>query len=164
VTLWGAKGKHYIRHNPKFKEVTMYYNEEENKVCGIIDFGDLCEGPPGCVHGGAIAALFDMSFAAAVSHCSLGGTGRSVTVNLNVNFRKFVPLDSVKRMEAKVERHEGRKIFLTASLTDGDTHEVHADATALFLEYDHKKIRVNSVTLPVKGDMSEEKKESDWGN
>ena len=57
----------------------------------------------------------------------------SVTANLSVNFRKFVPLGSIMKLEAQVEKREGRKIFVVGRITDGKG-VVHVDASGLFLE------------------------------
>jgi acyl-coenzyme A thioesterase PaaI-like protein len=60
-----------------------------------------------------------------------------VTGSLNVNYRKFIPLNSIVKLEASVEREEGRKIFLKAKITNGDAppnEVVHADATSLFIK------------------------------
>jgi predicted thioesterase len=46
---------------------------------------------------------------------------------------QFTPLGSVKIVETKIDRVEGRKVYVTATLTDGEDGTLHADASALFL-------------------------------
>ena len=35
----------------------MRYCADESALSGVARFGEDCEGPPGCVHGGAIATV-----------------------------------------------------------------------------------------------------------
>jgi len=56
-----------------------------------------------------------------------------------VNFKKFVPLQSVKRIDAKVDKRDGKKVYASARLVDGDTHQVHAEGSAIFLAFEWDK-------------------------
>lgn len=96
-------------------------------VVGTVTYGPAYEGPPGCVHGGFIAAGFDevLGFAQSMSG-QPGMTGR-----LAVSYRSTTPLGKPLRYEGRVDRIEGRKIFTTATLHHGDT--LCAEAEGLFI-------------------------------
>jgi acyl-coenzyme A thioesterase PaaI-like protein len=86
-------------------------------------------GRNNAVHGGEIAHVFDsvLGLASAV----LTGGPRQRTAYLHVNYRQIVPIEKELQVEAGVERVEGRKIFVTGRLCDGDA--VLTDAEALFV-------------------------------
>lgn len=65
--------------------------------------------------------------------------GIAVTANLNVNYKKFVPLDSTKKIEAKIDRVEGKKVFVSGKIVDPIDGTVHSEGTALFIKYDYSK-------------------------
>lgn len=96
-------------------------------VVGTVSYGPAYEGPPGCVHGGFIAAGFDevLGFTQSLSG-QPGMTGR-----LGVSYRSTTPLGKPLRYEGRIERIEGRKIFTTATLHHGDT--LCAEAEGLFI-------------------------------
>jgi acyl-coenzyme A thioesterase PaaI-like protein len=96
-------------------------------------FGDQYEGPPGYVHGGVIAAVFDevLGFAQSLSGRP-GMTGR-----LTVHYRAPTPLHTELRIEGRVERVDGRKIFTLGRLFHGDT--LCAEAEGLFISMDPQR-------------------------
>ena len=85
------------------------------------------EGPPGCLHGGFVAAAFDdmMGFAQMASGFA-GYTG-----TLTVKMRRPTPLDRRIDYEAGLDRVDGRKIFCWGKSWDGDT--LLCEATILFV-------------------------------
>ncbi|MFM8867565.1 MAG: PaaI family thioesterase [Ilumatobacteraceae bacterium] len=104
--------------------------EEEGSlgtVVGHVTFSALYEGPPGCVHGGFIAAYFDdvLGMVQALS----GKPG--MTANLSVNYRSPTPLNRPLVFRARIVSVEGRKIHTAATLHHGET--LCADATAVFV-------------------------------
>lgn len=98
-------------------------------VTGTVVFGDAYEGPPGCVHGGFIAASFDevLGFAQGLS----GQPG--MTARLAVDYRSPTPLHRQLRFSGRVERIEGRKIYTRAELHVVDDERLCAEAEALFV-------------------------------
>jgi acyl-CoA thioesterase FadM len=54
------------------------------------------------------------------------------TAYLHVNYRKIVPIDKDLQVDARIDRSEGRKIFVTGRLFDGDA--LLCDAEALFVK------------------------------
>lgn len=86
------------------------------------------EGPPGCVHGGVIALLFDEMLGAAnilVGHPAMTGT-------LTIRYRKPTPLGVPLRLEAHYVGHEGRKVHTVGTIHAGDV--LTAEAEGIFVE------------------------------
>ncbi|MBW8827494.1 MAG: PaaI family thioesterase [Acidobacteria bacterium] len=90
---------------------------------GEVWCGPCYEGPRGLVHGGVIAGLFDAMVA---TRGSL--SGRSITANLNIDYLAPTPLLADLRMDATVDRIEGRKAFVSARLHAGELLCAKADA------------------------------------
>jgi acyl-CoA thioesterase FadM len=59
------------------------------------------------------------------------GGPRQRTAYLHINYRQVVPIDKELQIDAGVDKVEGRKIFVSGRLSDGDT--VLTDAKALFV-------------------------------
>jgi acyl-coenzyme A thioesterase PaaI-like protein len=113
-------------------------------VEGTATFGAAYEGPPGHVHGGIVAAAFDE-----VLGMVQALTGRpGMTGTLTVRYRRPTPLYKELRFRAQVEKVEGRKIFASSTLHDGET--LCAEADGLFVSVDFEKlgIPVPSVAVP----------------
>lgn len=73
-------------------------------------------GPPGMVHGGAIAAVFDELLGAAV----LDLTPRAFTAHLEIDYRAPWPLGTAARMTAVVAWLGERKLDARAELRTAD--------------------------------------------
>jgi hypothetical protein len=101
-----------------------------DRVEGSGSFGSAYEGPPGHVHGGMVAAAFDQLLGLAQSLSGSGG----MTGSLTVRYRKPTPLHRELRFEGRLDRVEGRKIFTSGSLFDGET--LLAEAEGLFISVD----------------------------
>ena len=86
------------------------------------------EGPPGRIHGGYVAGLFDDVLSGTLG---LVGGGPAFTARLQVRYRKPTPIDVDLRFEAWVERHSGRRLIAKALCIAGG--EVTAEAEALFV-------------------------------
>lgn len=87
------------------------------RATGTVRFPIVYEGPPGFVHGGFLAVLFD----SVIQHhnCALGESGK--TARLEVDYRRPVPL--LTTLTFAIDRHEeGRRIHSSAELAhDGQT-------------------------------------------
>lgn len=101
-----------------------------DEVEGAVTFRRYHLGRNGAVHGGAVAQMWDsvLGFAAFRLSRSL----KQRTAFLHVNYRKIVPIGKELRVDARVDRTEGRKIFVAGRLLDGDA--VLSDAEALFVK------------------------------
>ncbi len=114
--------------NPLAPPIVMGVADEH--VVGHVVFGDAYEGPPGCVHGGFVAAAFDEVLGFTMSFTGLIG----MTGLLTVRYRKPTPLHRELRFDGRVDRVDGRKLYTSATLHDGDT--LTAEAEALFVSVD----------------------------
>ncbi|WP_299950573.1 hotdog domain-containing protein [uncultured Modestobacter sp.] len=97
-------------------------------VRGRIQLGTLHLGGGGAAHGGVLPLMFDDLLGI------LSSQGRSParTAFLTVNYRQITPVGVELRVEATLDRVEGRKRWMTGRLHSGD--DVVADAVALFIE------------------------------
>jgi acyl-coenzyme A thioesterase PaaI-like protein len=114
------------RSNPLSPPIVMTATED-GFVTGRVTFGSAYEGPPGCVHGGYVAAAFDevLGFAETFSNAP-GMTG-----TLNVVYRTPTPLHVEVVFSAQIERVEGRKIFVRGRLHAGE--RLCAECSAIFI-------------------------------
>ena len=85
------------------------------------------EGPPGCVHGGFIAAAFDEVLGVAQSLSGNPG----MTVNLSVDYRSPTPLEQPLVFRGRIKNIDGRKIWTTGTLHHGEV--LCAEASGLFI-------------------------------
>ncbi len=112
--------------NPLAPPITIARTGERTAAASVR-FGSAYEGPPGCVHGGFVAAAFDevLGYAQSLS----GAPG--MTGTLTVRYRRPTPLHQELRFEAEFVRVEGRKIFCEGSCrADG---ELTAEAEGIFV-------------------------------
>jgi hypothetical protein len=115
-----GEGRVYLDHsrdvghyNPAFPTYTL--EVAGDRAAGTVCFPVLYEGPPGLVHGGFLAAFFDM----VIQHhnCDVGEAGK--TTRLEVRYAAPTPLQKELRFE--VERTSSdRRIESTARIFDGD--------------------------------------------
>lgn len=92
-----------------------------------LTLGIEYQGPPGCVHGGIVALIFDemLGLAMAASDCI------GMTADLKVIYRSPTPLYKPLRFEARQDRVEGRKMWGRVTVYTGD--RLCAEAEALFI-------------------------------
>jgi acyl-coenzyme A thioesterase PaaI-like protein len=114
-------GRLYLDHsrdvgayNPAFPTYALAVDGDG--ASGTVTFPVLYEGPPGIVHGGFLAAFFDM----VVQHhnCDVGTAGK--TTRLEVRYSAPTPLEKELRFEIE-RRLDDRRIESTARLFDGGT-------------------------------------------
>jgi acyl-coenzyme A thioesterase PaaI-like protein len=100
---------------------------EDDVVVGRGRFGAAYEGPPGCVHGGFVAAAFDEVLG--LTQSLSGQVG--MTGTLNVRYRRPTPLHTDLRWEGRLDSVSGRKVFTSAVVKAKG--EITAEATGLFV-------------------------------
>jgi acyl-coenzyme A thioesterase PaaI-like protein len=120
------------RANPLAPPLELW--AEDMVMHGRATFGAAYEGPPGCVHGGFVAAAFDEVLG---STQSLGGRP-GMTGRLTVNYRSPTPLRTELKFTARVVEVEGRKTFTQGTLHAGD--RLCAEAEGLFIAIDFDKM------------------------
>ncbi|MEV4123662.1 PaaI family thioesterase [Nocardia sp. NPDC049707] len=93
-----------------------------------ITFRTFHLGGNNAAHGGHVALGFDdLLGMAAARH-----TGEVTrTASLTIDYRSITPLDTELQVRAWVERQEGRKVYVRATLHDGD--RLCAEAQGLFI-------------------------------
>ncbi|ALM17103.1 thioesterase [Mycobacteroides abscessus] len=111
--------------------VPMTIESFDNGVLtGTATFGRYHPGRNGAVHGGCLGLLFDTIFG--TGSLLLTDLRKLRTAYLNINYRKITPIEKELRYDCTLARVEGRKVFMTGRLLDGD--EVLAEADALFVK------------------------------
>ncbi|EUA12065.1 thioesterase superfamily protein [Mycobacterium kansasii 732] len=99
---------------------------DDGRIQGWARFARFHLGRNGAVHGGALGLLFDTVLGLTAS--VLTGSTRQRTAYLTINYRNIVPIEKKLQVDAGVDRVDGRKIFVSGRLTDGDTLLTEADA------------------------------------
>jgi acyl-coenzyme A thioesterase PaaI-like protein len=127
--------QNWLHANPTGERVTTRYYVDRQRLTlsAITFFGREAEGRPGVAHGGAIATVLDD-----VSGTTGWLTGKPVvSLNLNIDFRAFVPTGAWLLVEGRVRDAQGRKVYVTCTITTPDVSEagatLHAEAKGLFL-------------------------------
>jgi len=92
-------------------------------------FNSHQQGPPGFVHGGASAAVLDEAMGLSIWNCGY----RAVTVNLNINYRKPVPLGKPVQIRAHMNSKNNRRVFAQGEilLPDGT---IAVSASGIYVE------------------------------
>jgi len=122
--------------NPLAPPIRMTVEEVDGEqvVVGTATYGGAYEGPPGCVHGGYVAAAFDEVLGMTQSIAGKPG----MTGTLTVRYRRPTPLHAELRFEGRLDRVEGRKIFTVGkSFANG---QLTCEAEAVFITVDFTKI------------------------
>jgi hypothetical protein len=105
----------------------------DGAVRGHGTLGAAYEGPPGCVHGGIIAGLFDEILGIANIAAGVG----AMTGTLTIVYRSPTPLYTELRLEAHTERIDGRKVHTVGTLHAGD--RLCAEANGIFILVEHDR-------------------------
>jgi acyl-coenzyme A thioesterase PaaI-like protein len=90
--------------------------------------GSAFEGPPGYVHGGWVALLFDEALGVA----NVAGGNPGMTGRLHLWYRRPTPLHTELRLEAWTTGRQGRRITTVGTLHAGAT--LCAEAEGIFVE------------------------------
>jgi acyl-coenzyme A thioesterase PaaI-like protein len=105
------------------------HKTEDGRIQGWARFARFHLGRNGAVHGGALGMLFDTVLG--LTSRVLTGNPYQRTAYLKIDYRHIVPIEKELQIDAGVDRVEGRKIFVSGRLTDGDT--LLSEAAALFV-------------------------------
>ncbi len=124
ILPWGVISGPY---NPLAAPVAM--SMVDGKAIGTVRFGLAYEGPPGGVHGGVVAAVWDQVLAFA---CMLQGTPGH-TATLTTHFRALTPLHEALRFEAWVDRTDGRRVYAVGRCHAAGT--LVSEADGLFIRF-----------------------------
>jgi len=120
------------------KELRCFYDGKEKQFHAVVQLGkDVC-GYPSAVHGGLTAAILDETLGGLMVSLwregALGISPPAVTARLEVDYCKIVPQNALILCTAEFEKIDGRKMWLTATVSDGrDNGTTYATARALFV-------------------------------
>ncbi|HUA42018.1 MAG TPA: PaaI family thioesterase [Streptosporangiaceae bacterium] len=105
----------------------LVLEQDEHGVTGQVTVGRVFQGGPGLVHGGVLALLIDHAMG-----CVAARPERpAMTVQLRLRYRRPSPVGVPLTVAARLDRVEGRKLHLSATISvDG---QVTVDADAIFL-------------------------------
>jgi acyl-coenzyme A thioesterase PaaI-like protein len=117
VEVWSVQGK-----------------DGEREIRGRATFGYAYEGPPTCVHGGIIAALFDEVMGAA----NIITENPGMTGTLTVRYRRPTPLLAPLEIVARFTGSERRKVFTWAGIYHEG--ELTAEAEGIFIKMDPNRL------------------------
>jgi len=97
----------------------------DGRIEGWARFARFHLGRNGAVHGGALGMLFDSVLGLTAS--VLTGSRRQRTAYLKINYRNIVPIEKELQFDAGIDNVDGRKIFVSGRLSDGNTLLTEAD-------------------------------------
>jgi acyl-coenzyme A thioesterase PaaI-like protein len=118
----------------------------DGAVHGTGNLDAAYEGPPGCVHGGVIAALFDELLGVANISAGVG----AMTGTLTIKYRSPTPLQTDLTFFAKVQGVDGRKVHTMGTIHAGD--RLCAEADGIFILVDHSRFLAHTETHGGSGD------------
>jgi hypothetical protein len=115
---------------PKWSQHSSFPTQKDS-ICafGILHYGLFSQGPPGNVHGGAIATYID-TFA---YEAFLVSGRKGVTASLNINYKAPTPINSLVFAIASVELAGPRKAFCRVSLFNEDFSVLYVESTIVFV-------------------------------
>lgn len=106
---------------------------DDDLLVARVRFGPAWEGPPDLVHGGYLAAGFDMVLSAMAHHV----LGHSVTRRLQVRYLKPTFLGAPLRYEVEADAPQGRLLDLRGRLYADD--QITMRASAQFASLDESR-------------------------
>lgn len=103
--------------HPLMPPWTFTSSDDQGNVTMEGNFTRYHVGGNSAVHGGVIPLFYDWHFGMIVS---AAGRPISRTAYLHVDYRAVTPIDAPLISRGRIERLDGRKAFLTATMTDAD--------------------------------------------
>ncbi|EPQ20390.1 Thioesterase superfamily member 4 [Myotis brandtii] len=116
-------------------EYVMFYNDAEKRIVCVFQGGPHLQGMPGFFHGGAIATMID----ATVGMNAIVSGGIVMTANLNINFKRPIPLCSIVLINSQLDKIEGRKLLVSCNVQSVDEKILYTEATSLFVKLNPEK-------------------------
>jgi acyl-coenzyme A thioesterase PaaI-like protein len=111
----------------------VHVEVRDGVVHGTANLGSAFEGPPGCVHGGVIASMFDELLGIVNIAAGVG----AMTGTLTIKYRKPTPLQTDLRFELRHTGVDGRKVYAAGAMYAGD--ELCVEAEGIFILTDYRK-------------------------
>jgi acyl-coenzyme A thioesterase PaaI-like protein len=107
---------------------------EDGRTVAHVTYGTPYEGPPGCVHGGVIAAAFDQVLS--LANVVKGAAGP--TAKHELRFRRPTPLHVPVHYEGWQTRVAGRRLHVEGRLLVGE--EVTVEAEGIFVSLPRDRV------------------------
>jgi len=109
-----------------------WYSNDENTIFSDFKLNISQQGPPGYAHGGASAAILDEAMGAAIWRSGFN----VAVVNLEVNYKRPLPLGQPLKLEARFIDRKERKFFATGEirLSNGT---IAVSCTGIYIEAPH---------------------------
>lgn len=101
-----------------------------NVVVAHVKLGNQIDGHPGVVHGGILALILDDFLGFGFEAL---GAKMAVTANLNIDYRAPVFAGTEARIQAQLDRQEGRKLYWKVQMTDMNGETLYAECTSLYI-------------------------------
>lgn len=120
---------------------------DDGAVVGHATLGAAYEGPPGCVHGGVIAGLFDELLGIANITAGVG----AMTGTLTIMYRSPTPLYAELTLHGRTDRIDGRKVFTRGTMHAGD--RLCAEAEGIFISVSRDRFVDHAAGRPSAGDQ-----------
>jgi uncharacterized protein (TIGR00369 family) len=124
------------RDNPSSLKA-RFYNLEGDELLGVFAAQEIHQSYPGRLHGGVVSALLDETIGRAISIDDRDAFG--VTIELNVKFRKPVPIGDEIRVIARLTKKTSRLFEGTGEIVLDDG-TVAAEAFGRYFRLPPEKI------------------------
>ena len=124
--------------------IAYFRKPDEPQLYAKAWFGSKTMGPPGHVHGGAMAAALDEAMGAV---CWMN-EHKTVAATISVKFIAMLPIETETLLESRIDRVEGRKIFTRATLTN-PAGQIVAEGEGLFIVLTDEALRAMAPTRPL---------------
>ena len=108
--------------------IAYFRKPSEPQLYAKAYFGVKTMGPPGHVHGGAMAAALDEAMGAV---CWMNDH-RVVAATITVKFLAMLKIETETVLEASIDRVEGRKVYTRAALISPEGQRV-TESDGLFI-------------------------------
>jgi acyl-coenzyme A thioesterase PaaI-like protein len=106
----------------------LHTSPTDDGVAGTVVLGPSYEGGPGLAHGGVLSLLFDHAMGQALFTAGYS----AMTVSLEVRYRAPTPLEAPLAVSARLDRVDGRKLFVAGQIAVGG--RVTAEAQGVFVQ------------------------------
>lgn len=117
--------------NPHGIGITMFL-DDDGTITSDFTLNEAHQGPPGHTHGGASAAILDELMGLVV----WAAGHKVVAANINVNYRKLLPLNQPLTAESRITRVDERKVFSEGKILLADS-TVAVDGSGIYIVAPH---------------------------
>jgi acyl-coenzyme A thioesterase PaaI-like protein len=124
------KNNSFVSGQPDGQVLRVRYYDDTvaGQRVGKVWFGPHAEGPPGCAHGGSLAAVLDEAMG---NNCWVRGH-RVVAGTLTIRYLKSVPLGTTAIVRTGIDHVEGRKVHAIGWI-EGLDGVRYTDASAIYI-------------------------------